>query len=148
MFASHRPLDEDENLRRSARWASDPLTRELVSRLIAGSCTSRDAINGIKIPDQHETLKGGSYETVVGSSYMTESDAVDGDDDAITFGEEPTEPQASTSSSGGAITTKDFLRPVFRWMKARNQHYNPDKAFEFAHWVVTLRCVLFCSRFM
>ena len=37
------------------------------------------------------------------------------------------------------VETKDFLRPIFKWLKAGGKHYNSEKAFSFADWVVMLR---------
>ena len=38
-----------------------------------------------------------------------------------------------------AIQTKEFLRPIFRWMKHGSKHFDPEKAFQFSEWMVQLR---------
>ena len=46
---------------------------------------------------------------------------------------------AKAKQNPNAATTKDFLRPVFKWLKFGCKHYAPEKAFQLAEWVVALR---------
>lgn len=39
----------------------------------------------------------------------------------------------------GKVETRDFLRPIFKWLKAGNKHYNPDKAFLYVEWMIEIR---------
>lgn len=46
---------------------------------------------------------------------------------------------AKATESPNAATTKDFLRPVFKWLKFGCKHYAPEKAFQLSEWVLALR---------
>jgi pentatricopeptide repeat protein len=39
----------------------------------------------------------------------------------------------------GKVETRDFLRPIFKWLKYGNKHYNPEKAFQYVEWMITIR---------
>ena len=37
------------------------------------------------------------------------------------------------------IESKDFLKPIFRWLKQSGSYYNPEKAFMFINWMINLQ---------
>ena len=37
------------------------------------------------------------------------------------------------------VETKEFLRPVFKWMKQGGRNYNPERAFLFVEWMIMIR---------
>ena len=40
---------------------------------------------------------------------------------------------------GEPVPTKEFLRPIFKWMKFSGRYYDPEKAFQFIEWLVLIR---------
>lgn len=147
-----------------SRWVSDPLTRDIVARLSAvcslpnieeRMLTTSDGCDAI-----HESREGEPTSNVCKHPHSSNCDpeaecharcdkvelrvlTTEGRSLGDAVSERYYEESIDASPTlTGAVTTKDLLRPVFRWMKARNQHYDPDKAFEFAHGAVTLRLVI------
>lgn len=41
----------------------------------------------------------------------------------------------------GKIETREFLRPVFKWMKQGGKNYDPERAFLYVDWMISLRDV-------
>ena len=39
----------------------------------------------------------------------------------------------------GKIETREFLRPVFKWMKQGGKNYDPERAFLYVDWMISLR---------
>ena len=42
-------------------------------------------------------------------------------------------------NSPESVTTKDFLKPVFKWLKYGSKQFAPELAFKFADWMVHIR---------
>jgi hypothetical protein len=51
-------------------------------------------------------------------------------------------------SDPSSVTTKDCLKPVFKWLKFGCKHYAPEKSFQFAEWIVQLRYVCISTALM
>lgn len=123
-----------------AKWASDPLTRDIVARLRCSGAAPRPA--PVNPTEQDREAAAGDAQDLDEDSCIElqehREEDIDGlgDDGNADF---DVSPEDSQSAHSATVTTKDLLRPVFRWMKMRNQHYDPGKAFEFAHWVAVLR---------
>mmetsp|Transcript_28704 Transcript_28704/g.48430 ORF Transcript_28704/g.48430 Transcript_28704/m.48430 type:complete len:719 (-) Transcript_28704:2133-4289(-) len=41
--------------------------------------------------------------------------------------------------AGGTVESRDFLRPIFKWLKHSSRHFDASKAFSFLEWMTSLR---------
>ena len=40
---------------------------------------------------------------------------------------------------GGKVETRDFLRPIFKWLKQGGKYFNPEKVFLYIEWMIQIR---------